>query len=323
VEPQPGDIVIGLDVSGHTLIQAARHGLLADYRNQGVMVWFTIFDLLPIRMPEVFPPGAAEAHEQWLRAISKLDGAVCISKAVADDLAAWLHESGLLQDRIRPFRIGWFHLGADIANSSPTRGLPADSEGILEQLRARPTFLMVGTIEPRKGYLQAIDAFSQLWEQGVDVNLAIVGKEGWRHLPNEQRRNIPNTMERLRSHPELNKRLFWLEGISDEYLEKVYAASTCLIAASYGEGFGLPLIEAAQHKLPIIARDIPVFREVAGEHAFYFSGREPKGLAGAIETWLSLYQAGEHPRSDNMPWLTWKESARQLMNMISNRPQSG
>ena len=56
--------------------------------------------------------------------------------------------------------------------------------------------------------------------------------------------------------------MLWLEGISDEYLDKVYAASTCLIAASEGEGFGLPLIEAAQHKLPIIARDIPVFREV-------------------------------------------------------------
>jgi len=40
---------------------------------------------------------------------------------------------------------------------------------------------------------------------------------------------------------ENRKRLFWLEGISDEYLEKVYAASSCLIAASEGEGFGLPL----------------------------------------------------------------------------------
>ena len=61
---------------------------------------------------------------------------------------------------------------------------------------------------------------------------------------------------------EIGNRLFWLEGISDEYLEKIYDAATCLIAASEGEGFGLPLIKVAQHKLPIIARDIPVFREV-------------------------------------------------------------
>ena len=43
--------------------------------------------------------------------------------------------------------------------------------------------------------------------------------------------------------------------------------SACLIAASFGEGFCLPLIEAAKHDLPMIARDIPVFREVAGQSA--------------------------------------------------------
>jgi len=125
-------------------------------------------------------------------------------------------------------------------------------------------------------------------------------------------------IEKLHHHSELGKRLFWLEGVSDEYLEKVYAASTCLIAASEGEGFGLPLIEAAQHKLPIIARDIPVFREVAGEHAYYFSGREPADLALAVKNWLGQFEAGQHPMSEHMPWLTWKESAERLKQIIFN-----
>ena len=133
------------------------------------------------------------------------------------------------------------------------------------------------------------------------------------------RRDIPQTVERLRTHPELNKRLFWLEGITDEYLEKIYAASNCLIAASYGEGFGLPLIEAAQHQLPIIARNIPVFREVAGEHAFYFDTLASEGLARFISEWLSLYTAGKHPQSLNMPWLTWKESAARLLQLVLER----
>ena len=47
------------------------------------------------------------------------------------------------------------------------------------------------------------------------------------------------------------------------------------LVASEGEGFGLPLIEAARHKPPIIARDIAVFREVANGHVLYFAGREP------------------------------------------------
>ena len=91
-------------------------------------------------------------------------------------------------------------------------------------------------------------------------------------------------MARLRGHPELNRRLFWLNGISAECLDKVFATSICLIAASEGEGFGLPLIEAAKHQLAIIARDIPVFREVAGQYATYFAGMQPGDLAGAIKS---------------------------------------
>ncbi|MGQ9746109.1 MAG: glycosyltransferase, partial [Dissulfurimicrobium sp.] len=112
---------------------------------------------------------------------------------------------------------------------------------------------------------------------------------------------------------------FWLEGISDEYLEKVYAASTCLIMASEGEGFGLPLIEAARYKLPIVARDIPVFREVAGEYAYYFeNSRDPRVMVDAIKSWLVLYKENKHPKSDNMPCLTWKESTENLLKIILN-----
>jgi glycosyltransferase involved in cell wall biosynthesis len=88
------------------------------------------------------------------------------------------------------------------------------------------------------------------------------------------------------------------------------------MAASECEGFGLPLIEGAQHKLPIIARDIPVFREVAGDHAFYFKGKEPTDLANAVKEWLKLYKSGQHPKSDGMPWLTWKQSTEKLLDII-------
>jgi glycosyltransferase involved in cell wall biosynthesis len=251
-----------------------------------------------------------------LQAISTFDGAIGISRAVADDLAVWLSETGLAQRDRRPFRIGTFHLGADVGSSAPSLGLRPDAKRTLRQLRARPTFLMVGTVEPRKGYLQAIDAFSLLWNEGVDVNLVIVGKEGWPSLADDMRRDIPETVHRIRTHRERKKRLFWLDGISDEYLEKIYAASTCLIAASYGEGFGLPLIEAAQHKLPIMARDIPVFREVMGEHAYYFGAESPESLALDIQSWLTLHAADQHPKSTSLPPLTWRESALQLCNAI-------
>jgi glycosyltransferase involved in cell wall biosynthesis len=164
--------------------------------------------------------------------------------------------------------------------------------------------------------LQVLDAFNLLWKDHVDVNLAIVGREGWTDLSDEMRRNIPETMGQIRAHAELSNRLFWFDGISDEYLEMVYAASTCLVAASYGEGFGLPLIEAARHGLPIIARDIPVFREVAGEYAFYVDATTGHGLAHAITAWLKLYREGAHPASEGIRWLTWEQSAARLAERL-------
>lgn len=302
-EAWANDVFIGLDLQPQVV--PAQQTSLQKWRNRGVKVWFVVYDLLPILMPQFFPPEAQSYHQRWLESISQFDGVACISRAVADEMREWLAEHE--PHRERPLAIEWFHLGADVDASAPTRGLPDDANMVLDTLNARHSFLMVGTVEPRKGHAQVLEAFDLLWKSGMDVNLVIVGKQGWM---------VETLVERLRSHPELNKRLFWLEGISDEYLEKVYAASTCLIAASYGEGFGLPLIEAAQHKLPIIARDIPVFREVAGENAFFFNAPTSENLAQSIQHWLKLYAKNQPPISDAMPWLTWKASAQQLLTAL-------
>ena len=303
VEFQSGDVFLGLDL--HPQVVQEQQMFYQHLRNCGVQVQFVVYDLLPISLPAAFVAGAAESHQAWLMEVAKGDGAICISQAVADELRRWLMANGHAHHR--EFEINWFHLGADIENSNPTRGVPFEARASLLKLANRHSFLMVGTIEPRKMHDQALTAFEQLWAQGLDINLVIVGKQGWM---------VETLIELLKTHPELNKRLFWLEAISDEYLEKIYETSTCLIAASEGEGFGLPLIEAAQHKLPIIARDIPVFREVAGEYAFYFSGHAPDDLAMAVRNWLGLHAQGKAPSSENMPWLTWRQSAQQLLATI-------
>lgn len=302
VEPISGDIFIGIDLVYDAFQQA---DFYAHMRRIGGQVYFVVHDLLPVYMPEHFPEDLPSKHVRWLETMAQTDGAICVSRVVADSVEAWLTVFGA--QRVRPFKLGWFHLGADVGQSVPTEGLPDDAEYVLKALSSRPSFVSVGTIEPRKGQKQTLAAFEMLWKQGSDVNLVIVGKQGW---------NVESLVDAMSRHAERNKRLFWLPGISDEYLDAVYAASSCLIFASEGEGFGLPMIEAAQHKLPIVARDIPVFREVAGEHAFYFSGLTPTALANSVKQWLSLKREGSAPRSDNMPWSTWKQSAQNFLQVL-------
>ena len=305
IETQPGDIFLGIDLQAD-IVQAQKQYLSA-IKLSGTKVYFVVYDLLPILFPNAFPSAAELNHRQWLLEISKFDGIICISKAVADDYREWAKVN--IPDLPKQFDVAWFHLGADIENSVPTSGLPANAGEVITKISAQPSFVMIGTLEPRKGYSQTLPAFEKLWAKGAQVNLVIIGKKGWM---------VDELVSHIESHPELNKRLFWLDSISDEYLDQIYSASTCLIAASDGEGFGLPLIEAARRHVPIIARDIPVFKEVAGEHAFYYRANKPEEMTQAIEAWLDLNAKGAHPRSDKMPWLTWKESAQSVLKTLLN-----
>ncbi|SVE57805.1 uncharacterized protein METZ01_LOCUS510659, partial [marine metagenome] len=128
--------------------------------------------------------------------------------------------------------------------------------------------------------------------------------------------DVESLAEKIRHHPEQGKRLFWLEGISDEFLEQIYKVSTLLIAASLNEGFGLSLIEGARHELPLLVRDLPVFRELAGEHAFYFQGEQAEDLTVALREWLSLFERGEHPLSSGIRCNTWQQSSKQIKNAL-------
>ena len=302
IETIPGDVFLGLDLQHQ--VTRYQSPYLTGLRARGVGVYFVVYDLLPIQFPQFWPSALGTAHHDWLQTLARYDGAICISKAVANELIEWRRAHVAKPERA--YRIGWFHLGADIDNSRPSMGLPEDGERVLAQLKSRPTFLSVGTLEPRKSHQVTLDAFDRLWTGGQDVNLVLVGKQGWL---------VDDLVARLQNHPRRGTHLFWLSGVSDEYLARIYQSADCLVTASVGEGFGLPLIEAAQHARPIIARDLPVFREVAGDCATYFSGG-PDALAIAVNNWLVANRAGRTPGIDGMTWLTWEQSAEQLKAVV-------
>lgn len=300
----PGDVFLGLDLAAD--IVPDRKDYLLDLRRRGASIHFVFYDALAGRHPEWFPEDLSMWMRRWYRTIAEVsDGVIAISRASAEDLRDWLVENGLQRDRSLP--ISWAHIGADIGASVPSRGVDQSVQRAIKSWRGSSVFLMVGTIEPRKGQSQALDAFEKLWAAGASHRLVIVGRQGWR---------TEAFAQRLRNHPEFGKRLFWFSGISDEMLEAVYAASSVLLAASFGEGFGLPLIEAAQHGLPILARDLPVFREVAGDAAVYFDAPDAEALARAVTAWVELARNGDLPDVRRLQHLTWAESTAGLLAAI-------
>jgi hypothetical protein len=123
VEPKSGDVLLVLDDFGR-LAEKERLDVLAEYRRHGVTVYSIIYDLLPLQLPRRFPSDAIERYEIWLRAVLRMDGAVCVSRTVADELRESVERYDL--SHRQPFRVGWFPLGADASE----RTAHPKSEGI-------------------------------------------------------------------------------------------------------------------------------------------------------------------------------------------------
>lgn len=157
--------------------------------------------------------------------------------------------------------------------------------------------------------ISRLDAFTYLWQQGEEAQLVIVSKEGWM---------VDTLIQSLHKHPLKDTKLFWLEGVSDiGVVNTSISMPLSLIAASFGEGFGLPLIEAASYGLPIIAREIPIFQEVANEHALFFPNtHDPLTLARSITIWLQRYRQNCHPSSAAIQSTSWHEASTQLLALL-------
>jgi len=301
LDVRAGDIVLCADVNAE--LTATDFDELRRLRWDGLRIVLLVYDLLPLRHPELFPAHIPELVVSWYgRMLSIADATLCISRVCADDVIAWLDEEPIRRDA--PLPIGVVHLGGDFRVLDEGRGVSPETLTALNSARKRPTVIIVGTVEPRKGYPQVLAAFERLWETGEDLGLIVVGNQGW---------NMEKFANRLERSPEIGQRLHWLRRCGDAELRALYAASKGLLMASRHEGFGLPIAEARHAGLPILARDLPVFREVAGSQARYFSGDDPQILTESLRRWS---MEGFGPRPITSASLTWDESYRDVCDAI-------
>lgn len=295
-----GDVLLCADVNAE--LSPAEFTELRRLQVTGMRLVLVVYDLLPIHHPELCPaPQCALVRDWYQRVLTIADGVACISRSVADELIAWLDEDRSWRNT--PLPVGYFHLGTDIP-AEPVAEVPATVQAALDSAGRRPTVLMTGTVEPRKGYGQALAAFEILWQDGIDLGLTIVGQQGWQ---------MEDIARHLQASTVQGERLHWLSQCSDSSLSRLYRASAGLLMASKHEGFASPIIKAARAGLSVLARDLPVFREVAGDHARYFSGDSPEALAKALREWT---QDAFAPSPAGIKPLSWDDGFRQLCGVV-------
>nr|WP_241022613.1 glycosyltransferase [Burkholderia sp. Se-20373] len=301
LDARPGDLFIGLDLASRIL--PARRTDLVALQLRGVRCAFVVYDLLPATHPAWFTKRSSTAFRKWLASLAlHADALFCISDAVAQSTRTWFRTHYRLPAGAPA--VDWFHLGAnfDACPDEPARPARAISP-------AQPvTLLMVGTIEPRKGHALALGALEILWARRVPVRLVVVGRKGWR---------ADDIVERLHHCEQIGHPLTWLRDSNDAMLEQQYRDAHGVLMASEAEGFGLPLVEAARYGLPVLARNLPVFREIAGLNVEYFDSVTAIAFADELAGWVEKVRAGIAPDSRQIRPLTWRESAACFSELIS------
>ena len=222
-------------------------------------VVMTVHDLAWRTLPEVI----AEPRRSWLRTVvpaslARADLLLANSRATAEALRTAFPR---LAARVREVPHGtpaWALAG----------GLPAVAPA------ARPFFLFVGRLEPRKNLPALLDAYERLLAStgGRAPDLCLAGPEGWGLGPLRERLGRPALAGRVR-----------LTGwVPPERLRELYATALALVFPSLDEGFGLPVLEAMACGLPVLTSARGATAEVAGPDALLVEPRDVGALAAGL-----------------------------------------
>jgi glycosyltransferase involved in cell wall biosynthesis len=304
----PDALFFGLDFATDAVYRS-RHQL-RDFKRAGGVLWFVLHDILPLSHPQWFTPSSRLRYRRWLRVCAALaDGFLCVSPEVAAQLERLLVERYGLASLPR---IASIDLGSDImTDPGPAACSLPDAAGLDRSVFQRAV-LVVGTLEPRKGHSDLLDAFEILWRQGHDLPLVFIGRPGW---------NTQSLQRRIRQHSRLGSLLFWLDDVDDRVLQAAYRQCRLVAVPSLAEGFGLPFNEALASGAPVLARDIPVFRRRAGEGIDYFAERA--GSQEIADSVLRAYSRAVRP--GKQPKLRrWEDTAEQVAaELLRRTPTTG
>ena len=256
---------------------------LARWRRAGGRLAVLVHDLIPLDHPDLSRPVPAQ---RFARAMADTaSGADLVLHLTEAGRAKWLRRFAAPRHQ-RHEIIAMGRTGPPPQPRAPS---------------ARPSALMVGTIEPRKGHAMILD----LWPHFADgADLLIAGGRGWCDA---------QTQARLDARP---AGVVELGEVDDAALAALYARAHVLLFPSRAEGYGLPVMEARLAGLPVIASDLPELKELHGEAITRVPDGDPAIWELAIRE--SLRDGLRMVRGGTVSWASWHDTAQHIRTLLND-----
>jgi glycosyltransferase involved in cell wall biosynthesis len=262
---------------------------------------FVIHDLLPITYRHFFDENAAVMHQAKLCAAMKMRGImVCGSQTLEKELRELAQRYVFGEIKVVLSKFGC---------KRPSRL----TTGLLVP-RREPYHVMIATFEPRKNHRFLLEVWKEMIRRAGSFsipNLVMIGRRG----------SESHSIERmLDANVKLTGKVQLIEGADDLEASDLIANAEAVLIPSVAEGYGLPLYEAFSHGVPVIASDLPVFRELAGSTAQLLPVND-------IEAWVASIidhdMSGERMRQRKLLRLwqrpTWANHFRQVLAALESQ----
>ena len=262
----------------------------------------TVHDLAWMRVPRhELPKPKVHGLDQLQNLIQNAAHVICDSECTRTDVLEFCnrHPEDVSTVLLAP-RPGFFPKPADRPSSTDTK-----------KGNARPFFLAVSTIEPRKNFVRLVNAFAEVHRLCPEYKLLIAGakRSAW-----------PDVRDAIRKH-NLADHVEVLGRISDERVRELLWDATALVYPSLYEGFGLPALEAMACGTPVVCSAAGSLGEVVGDAAIIVDPLSVESIADGMAHIVSMGDGRDamiRRSIEHAARFSWKSTAAQTLAVYSN-----
>lgn len=247
-------------------IQPYNFGIPFLYSGKSILI---VFDIIPLLFKDYF---YYARHKRWAKwnyemstkiALQKATKVICDSKSAKNDLLKYF-------PKLNKAKVDYIYYGFEKAEINEE----INFEKFKEEKGIKTRYILDNAgLEDRKNAHLLLEAFQKLdIEKRHNLQIVITGFSKYYF----------DKLVKMAEKFKIRDRIVFTDSVSEDEKNTLIKNADLLVNPSRFEGFGIPLLEAASFKKPIIVSDIPVFLEIGGNYPIYFKDNDADDLKNKL-----------------------------------------